>query len=147
MPNPLGRRTRSVPSAPAAHSGSPRRAAYRFFPCALQKPPLCKPRKRASCLTYIIKRMIVARSPPEQEKKNAEKEPEPEFFLFFQKSACFFSCAVLYYMRSVLKGYSSVGRAAVSKTACPEFESLCPCHERSLDSGLEKPFSRFLYLF
>lgn len=26
------------------------------------------------------------------------------------------------------KGYSSVGRAAVSKTAGREFESLCPCH-------------------
>ena len=26
------------------------------------------------------------------------------------------------------KGYSSVGRAAVSKTAGPGFESWCPCH-------------------
>ena len=42
-------------------------------------------------------------------------------------------------------GYSSVGRAAVSKTACPEFESLCPCHRRRGlcivrdDFYLEKP--------
>ena len=28
-----------------------------------------------------------------------------------------------------IQGYSSVGRAAVSKTACPEFESLCPCQK------------------
>ena len=28
----------------------------------------------------------------------------------------------------VLKGYSSVGRAAVSKTAGRGFEPLCPCH-------------------
>ena len=33
------------------------------------------------------------------------------------------------YNRCVVQGYSSVGRAAVSKTACPEFESLCPCQK------------------
>ena len=30
---------------------------------------------------------------------------------------------------SAIQGYSSVGRAAVSKTACREFESFCPCHK------------------
>ncbi len=29
------------------------------------------------------------------------------------------------------KGYSSVGRAAVSKTACRGFESCYPCHDKA----------------
>ena len=32
------------------------------------------------------------------------------------------------------KGYSSAGRAAVSKTACREFESLCPCQTKDCAS-------------
>ena len=42
-----------------------------------------------------------------------------------------------------IQGYSSVGRAAVSKTACREFKSYYPCHAKAL-----KPlgFKAFLIL-
>ncbi len=36
--------------------------------------------------------------------------------------------AIIYIVAGDIKGYSSAGRAAVSKTACPEFDSWCPCH-------------------
>ena len=33
--------------------------------------------------------------------------------------------------RPILQGYSSIGRATVSKTVGCEFDSYCPCHIRS----------------
>ena len=42
-----------------------------------------------------------------------------------------------------IQGYSSAGRAAVSKTACREFESFCPCQENTrfrMKSGVFRHF-------
>ena len=39
-----------------------------------------------------------------------------------------------------IKGYSSVGRAAVSKTACRGFESFCPCQNGGENNRFPPPF-------
>ncbi len=49
------------------------------------------------------------------------------------------------FFNSYIKGYSSVGRAAVSKTACRGFESFCPCQRRSLTNCDSTWFVRLFY--
>ena len=45
-----------------------------------------------------------------------------------------FEGVILLKWEAVIQGYSSAGRALVSKTKCRGFESFCPCHFFKNDS-------------
>ena len=57
-------------------------------------------------------------------------QPNISIFIIYYFSIIFLFCGdfVVKYEWKVVKGCSSVGRAAVSKTACHGFKSCHPCH-------------------
>ena len=52
-----------------------------------------------------------------------------------------YNIKVISVRKNLIQGYSSVGRAAVSKTACRGFKSFCPCQKKHRFFG-----AFFLYL-